>query len=410
MLRSGDATRDAGRLAGDALAGTVRSIHRTHRAISRRTYDAIGPVAQPVRVVGDGLTAGIYGIVAGAGHVLPRAGAIAATVRSTERSDEAEAWHPRSRRARALGALNGLKGDIVTSDYRALAFPMALRDHVNGNHVNGGDVEVSRSGLASAYPTATSRVAVFVHGLCETDRSWWDGAERLHGDPSVSYGTLLESDLGYTPVYLRYNSGLPVAENGRMLAELLHCVVEAWPVPIDEIALIGHSMGGLVVRSACHRADVDDLSWVRSVGHVVCLGTPHLGAPLERAVDRLVPVLDRMPETRPVAEFLRDRSRGVQDLRHGVFVDGDEHGEVPFVANAKYHFVGATVTHDRNHPVGRAVGDLLVRYSSAAGSDGQRRIPFDVEHGAHVGGVNHFDLLDHPAVYEHLRDWLAVTR
>ncbi len=405
--------RDAGRLVGDSLAGLVRGIGRTHLSVSSRTFDAVGPVAAPVRVLHDGLTRGVYATVAAAHAVVPRVGAFVTNERADRDDSPADVWSPRSRAARVLGVLNGLKGDTVATAYPELAFPMALRDHVNG-----GDVVPTHDGVSAAYPHATGRVVVFVHGLCETDRSWWDGAERHHGEPSVSYGALLEDELGFTPAYLRYNSGLAVADNGRALAELLDDVVAAWPVPVRDLVLIGHSMGGLVARSACDHADVDVRSWAGLVRHVVCVGTPHLGAPLERRVHRMVPVLDRLPETRPLAALLRDRSQGVQDLRHGVFAsdvsggadpDGylaDRRREVPFLPGATYCFIAATVTRDRDHPLGRVIGDLLVTYPSASGSDGHRTIPFELDHGAHVGGITHFDLLNHPTVYAHLRRWL----
>jgi len=406
---------DAGRLAGDTLAGIVRSIGLTHLSISGRMFKAIGPAAAPVRLVHDGLSRSIYATVAGAHAVAPRAGALAAVARSRRRTDDEteEVWSPRNRAARVLGALNGLKGDTIATDYPGLAFPMVLRDHVNG-----GDATPTKKGLTAAFPEATGRVAVFVHGLCETDRSWWDGATRNHGEPSVSYGTLLTADLGFTGLYLRYNSGLPVKDNGHMLAELLDEVVAAWPVPIQDLVLIGHSLGGLVARSACHSADIDQRPWAGLVRHVICVGTPHFGAPLERGVHRLVPLLDRVPETRPLATLLRDRSAGVKDLRHGVFATDEFHGddpdeylahrrrEVPFLAGATYCFIGATITRDRHHPLGHLVGDLLVRYPSASGSNRSRNIPFELEHGAHIGGINHFDLLNHPTVYEHLHQWL----
>ncbi len=410
--------RDAGRLTGDALAGVVRSIGDVHLTTSARVFDAIGPAAAPVRLAHDALSRGVYATVAGAHAVVPRAGALAVAARLRRQPDEAneDRWNPRSRSSRAVGILNGLRGDTIAEEYPGLALPMSLRDHVNG-----GDAAATREGLAAAYPAATGRVTVFVHGLCETDRSWWDGATKHHGEPSVSYGTLLEGDLGHTPAYLRYNSGLPIACNGRMLAELLDDVIDAWPVDVEGVALIGHSMGGLVARSACHHADVEQRPWARLVSHVICVGTPHLGAPLEQGVNRLVPVLDRFGWSQPVASFLRDRSAGVKDLRHGVFASDGYHGddadtylvhrrrEVPFLADTTYCFVGATITHDRHHPLGHVVGDLLVRYQSASGSNRHRSIPFELEHGAHVGGINHLDLLNHPTVYQHLHRWLAAT-
>ena len=41
---------------------------------------------------------------------------------------------------------------------------------------------------------------------------------------------------GWTPVYVRYNTGRRISENGRSLAELLEETVADWPVDVEEIA------------------------------------------------------------------------------------------------------------------------------------------------------------------------------
>lgn len=409
-----DEIRDTGRLVGDALRGAVRSVEHVHMSISRRTYGALGatlgPVLTPIRLAQHGLTRAVYQTVAGTSAAVPRAGAIAVEARSRRdtnsgvdgRRAPAGPWVPKSRSARAIGVLNGIKGDVVAAEYASLATPMALRDHLVG-----GDVVPTRDGLVAAYPDATDRIAVFMHGLCESDRSWFAGAEKRHGEPAVSYGSLLARELGYTPAYLRYNTGLPIGVNARSLAELLDDVVGAWPVEVRDIVLIGHSMGGLVIRSASHRADVDRRPWADLVRHIVCIGTPHFGAPLERVVDRAVPVIDRLPEARPLARFLHERSDGIKDLGHGVFADEAKRDEVPFLDHATYCFVGATITQDRHHPLGHLVGDLLVTYPSASGTSRAREIPFEID-DAHVGGLHHWEIVNHPTVYEHLRRWLAA--
>jgi hypothetical protein len=174
-----------------------------------------------------------------------------------------------------------------------------------------------------------------------------------------------------------------------------------------------------VARSACcHGAERGD-GWVRLVRHTVTLGSPHMGAPLEQAVHYASAALGAVPETRPFAGFLRRRSAGIRDLRQGSLVDEDWHGrdpdalraaacrEVPLLEGATHHFVAATVTTSPEHPVGRLVGDWLVLYPSASGRSRSRRIPFREEDGLHVGGTHHLALLNHPAVYERLREWLA---
>jgi pimeloyl-ACP methyl ester carboxylesterase len=238
---------------------------------------------------------------------------------------------------------------------------------------------------------------VFLHGLGETEYAW---GER-------GYGERLREDLGIAPVYIRFNTGRHISENGAELAALL----DDLSGDVEEIALIGHSMGGLVARSACHHGG----AWTKLVRHTVSLGTPHTGAPLEQAVHAMSAALHRIPETRPFSRFLRRRSAGIRDLRRGSLVDEDWRdvdpdalrakacAEVPLLENATHCFVAATITRTADHPVGRLLGDALVLAPSASG----RRIGLLSENGLALGGTHHLALLRHPVVYAQLRDWLA---
>ena len=310
------------------------------------------------------------------------------------------------RGAAALGVLCGLYGDALEASGSDLAEPMALR-------VRGRAVPPERAALAAAYPGAGPRLVVFLHGLMETEFAW-----RLGG--RAAYGAQLEDDLGCTALDVRYNSGRHVSQNGRSLAELLEQVVGAWPAEVAQIALVGHSMGGLVARSACHQAAEAGMAWPGRVRHVVSLGSPHGGAPLAQGTHLAAHALHALPETRPFARFLRRRSAGIRDLRHGSLVDRDWDGhdpdalraaacaEVPLLPGATHCFVAATVTRDARHPVGRVLGDWLVLAPSASGRGRTRPIPFREEDGLSVGGTHHLALLNHPAVYTALRGWLAT--
>jgi hypothetical protein len=159
---------------------------------------------------------------------------------------------------------------------------------------------------------------------------------------------------------------------------------------------------------------------VRHVRHVVSLGSPHFGAPLEEIVHVTSAALGALPETRPVAGFLRRRSAGIRDLRRGSLVDEDWRDrdpdalraavcrEVPLLEHATHCFVAATITRSPKHPVARLIGDLLVLEPSASGRSRSRRVPFKSEHGMHLGGASHFALLNHPAVYARLLHWLST--
>jgi hypothetical protein len=392
-----DELRALSRLAFAEVADAVGGIGALHRAIAGRAFAHAGPGARPARAGHDAVAAGVYAAVggafrlagAGAARLAPR-GELSATPRG----------------ALIVGVLDGLRGDALERAGSPLAAPMAVR-------VRGRPVPPEPAALADAFPRATPRLVVFLHGLMETEVSW-----RLGGRPP--YGARLERDLGATSIEVRYNSGRHISENGRSLAALLEDVVAAWPVEVAEIALVGHSMGGLVARSACHRAAGEEMAWVRRVRHVVSLGSPHMGAPLEQAVHYAGAALHAVPETRPLAGFLRRRSAGIRDLRQGSLVDEDWEGrdpdalraaacrELPLLEGATHCFVAATLTRSARHPVGRLLGDALVLEASASGRSRARRIPFRTEDGMHLGGAHHLALLNHPAVYERLRAWLAT--
>jgi pimeloyl-ACP methyl ester carboxylesterase len=366
--------RATGELAGAAVGGGAKFIKEAHLGIASRPFGALGMLGAPVRVVHDRVSSAAYDLVYKALAAGPRA-----LVRLTPGNGIPAAGTLRG--SLALGALNGAVGDRLAASGNPLALDMTLRGE--------GD---------------SPRIAVFVHGLCETDDAWALFGRR-------PYGARLQEELGYTPLYLRYNTGLHISDNGRRLAQLIEETVESWPVPVEEIALFGHSMGGLVARSACHYGG----DWTQLVRHVFCLGSPHLGAPLEKAANAASYALTRLPETRAVAKLVNGRSVGIKDLRFGSCAeedwcdcDPDEFmrdrcSEMPFLECATYYFVGATLGRKPNS----LVGDLLVRYPSASGSGRKRRIPFEVDNGMHLGGANHFQLLNHPAVYDQIVRWLA---
>jgi pimeloyl-ACP methyl ester carboxylesterase len=400
--------RAVGQLAGEASSMVTTLVRGMHAGIAGRVFESIGTPAAPTRLIHDGLTRAIYGGVdRGIRGATLAAGAAAAELWG---DDGDEALESGITSAAVLAAVNGLYGDELSERDNPLASPMAIRQR-------GRVVPPTTDGLAAAFPSATERVVVFVHGWCLTERSWSRQPPEDAGmDDSRTYGERLHEDLGFSPVRLRYNTGLHVSVNGRALADILDRLHAEWPVGISELVLVGHSMGGLVARSACYYGAQQQHRWTDAVSHVVCLGSPHLGADLEKGVSVASWALARLPETRAIAAFLNARSDGVKDLRFGACLDEDWRDvdpdeflrdrchEAPFLPHATYHFVAATVTPSL---LGLVAGDHLVRSQSAAGRGRTRNIPFDAEHGLMLTGLNHLDLLNHPLVYAKLRDWLT---
>jgi pimeloyl-ACP methyl ester carboxylesterase len=385
MLRR-DELQAAGDLAGEALGGAGAIVRDVHRGVAKRVFGMLGDGAAPVRLAHDGISTIVHASVRAGLRAVPKGSGRALALTS---APDAPKLADSPRGAFTLAAINGMWGDRIARDHAALALGFDLR--VDGE--------------------PTNRVAVFLHGLCETDEAW-----RLGGGPT--YGERLREDAGHTPVYARYNSGRHISDNGRALAAALEELIEQWPVPVDALVLVGHSMGGLVARSACHYGEREGHSWIGELKHVVCLGSPHMGAPLERAAARGAHWLRRLPETEPLARLLTERSAGVKDLRYGALLEDDWDGidpdlwapdacgEVPFLPGVTYCYIGATVARDKDSRLGRIVGDVLVQFPSASGDGPRRRLAFELENGLHVGSTHHLQLLNHPKVYERLAGWL----
>lgn len=407
--RRRDEVRAAGRLAGEALSGVVAVAAGVHDAVSRRVDRYLPSDAAAINAAQAGIAGGVYRVVASGTRALAHGSAFAADRAAASDAPPLTAT-PWGRSL--LPAVTGLWGDHVAERHPALDVPMAVR-------VDAADVPLDPDSLRVAFPSATSAVVVFIHGLSESERSWRITPPNASGPEALPYGHRLADDLGITPVYLRYNTGLRVAENGRRLSRLLDDLVDGWPVPVTSIALVAHSMGGLVARSACHDGDRRDAVWVPLVTTLVTLGTPHHGAPLEKTVHVAEWLLRRLPETRPISRVLALRSAGIHDLRFGSLVDEDwaahhpddllvdRRTDVAFLSHASPRFVAASITGDPEHPVGRVLGDGLVPYSSASGLGGSTGRVIRMDAGSHLPFAHHLSLLNHPVVYGMLREWLG---
>src|SRR4051812_20044388 len=306
LQRRPDETRALARLALDELGSVPAGIGAFQRALAGRVFRYVGPTARVVQVPYDAITGGVYTGLRGASRAVAGAADRALALRG---APAARTLSITPRGSAVIAAIEGLIGDTLERQGSELVEPMSVR-------VGGQIVPPESEALAAVFPYATPRLVVFVHGLMESEFAWRRAGRE-------TYGERLARDLGVTPVYIRFNTGRRISENGRSLAELLELLTGAWPVTVEEIALVGHSMGGLVARSACHQATLEHMGWVHDVRHVVSLGSPHMGAPLEQAVHYASAGLYALPETRPLANFLRRRSGGIRDLRQGSLVDAD---------------------------------------------------------------------------------------
>jgi hypothetical protein len=303
-------------------------------------------------------------------------------------------------------ALNAVLGDYLERRENGLAIEM-------GFYHDGAPLSLSPEALCAAHPRIGSRIVVLVHGMAMTEACW-----SFPGESERSYGTMLQRELGLVPFYVRYNSGRRVSHNGRDLAVLLERLVESAPVPIEDITLIGHSMGGLLIRSACHYAERLGLSWIHETRRAFYLGSPHLGAPLEKAghfVSLALGAIDH-PVVRLTHTLANLRSAGVKDMRHGSLLDEDWPSEglgprrgppLPLRAGMDHHLIAGTLTRDESHFVAQLFGDALVRVASAIAPGRREGLPTD--HVTVLPGIHHMELAHSDSVYARIRDALGAA-
>ena len=382
-----DAAALAAEYADDLLVGCVRDVHRAVAGRVHRVGDLVAGGTTLSHRVHDGVSKAVYSGISAGLKVSARG------LRAAGRAGISPGIETTARGRLAVAAVNGLIGDRLREAGSELVFDMGVR-------VEGRDIAVTREGLAAAFPAATDTLVVFVHGLIENEASWNRVARPRREVPERhSYGERLRAD-GWSPVLVRVNTGFPIAENGVAMAALLDQLVACWPVGVRRVALVGHSMGGLVLRAACAVTTDSESPWTDLVTDVICLGTPHLGAPLERVVDKGVRFLGALPEAAPFGRILEYRSVGILDLRHGLAQD------VQNLPNARYRLVAATLTRSPHSVTASTVGDYLVPYASALGRRRGGEEMFPGAETVHVPCADHFDLLNHDDVYAAIREWL----
>ncbi|MDE2370699.1 MAG: alpha/beta hydrolase [Burkholderiales bacterium] len=382
------------RLATDATAGLTDLVEAMHERIARlpglprpaidgRTSGLTGLVYKTIR----GVTRVVGGsIEALLGLLTPALGSDAA---------------PAAEREALVAALNGVLGDYLAATANPLATPMTLRR-------DGRALPLERAALAAVLPDISGSALLLIHGLCMNDLQWTrDGHNQ---------GLALASALGLTPLFLHYNSGLHVSINGHALAQRLEQLSLQWPVPLTRIAVVGHSMGGLLARSALHSARQAGHRWPSLLTDLVFLGTPHHGAPLERAGHWIDIVLGATPYAAPFARLGKVRSAGITDLRHGNLLDEDWVGRdryargvdrrqpVPLPSDVRCFAVAASLATQAGALRGELLGDGLVPVDSALGRhrDPARCLDFAAQRQWIGYGMNHMDLLGHPEVHARL--------
>ena len=310
----------------------------------------------------------------------------------------------------AVGVLNGIVGNHLEDQESGLSIRMQF-------YVNEQPLTLDINEITKKYRTLNSKICILIHGLTNDETVW-----NFKGEKNQNYGTLLEKDLSITPFFVRYNTGLHISENGKQLSQLIAKLIENYPIEIDEINIIAHSMGGLVARSACYYAPLQGANWTEKLNKLFFLGTPHLGAPLEKFGNVLTNLLKSIPVsyTQLAGKIIDVRSAGIKDLRYGYLIDEDwknhdpdellkNHKKtIPLLENAEYFLITGTLTEDPNHLVSEWFGDTLVRKNSGKGkSKDNHHIPFNLDNHKMFAGIAHLPLAYTPQIYQQINNWLS---
>ncbi|MGZ5892269.1 MAG: PGAP1-like alpha/beta domain-containing protein [Caldimonas sp.] len=391
------------RLATDATTGLADLVEAMHERIAR--LPGVEPPAPPGRT--SGITGLVYKNVRGVARVV--GGSVDALLGLLGRALSSEGGAPAgpsAQREALVAALNGVLGDYLAVSGNPLATPMAFRR-------SGQPLLLKSDALAKRLPDAGGRLLVLAHGLCMSDVQWLREGH--------DHGAALARDLDFTPVYLQYNSGLHVSINGRAFARQLEQLIEQWPRKLERLVILGHSMGGLLARSALHYGAQEGHRWPARLDDLVFLGTPHHGAPLERAGHWVDLVLEATPYAAPFARLGKVRSAGITDLRHGNLVDDDWIGRDRFARSAddreplplpdsvRCYAVAASLAAKDGALAARRLGDGLVPLDSALGRhrDPARALHFPKDRQWVGYDMSHLALLGRLDVYDMLLEWLG---
>jgi pimeloyl-ACP methyl ester carboxylesterase len=390
-----DDLRGASRLAIDATRGVTGLVEAMHTTIASGPAIFGRPLAASAQLANRLVYNSIRGVTQLVGSSLDLVlASLAPLLGRTTPGPDREAM---------LAVVNGLIGDHLSESGNPLALAMQLRHR-------GEPLALAPHALCRALPHASSKLLVLIHGLCMTDRQW---TRRGH-----DHGAALARDLGYTPIYALYNTGLHISINGRALAAQLEELAAGWPVPLDEIVVIGHSMGGLVASSACYAGDDAGHGWRSRLRSLITLGSPHHGAPLERGGHGIDRALGISPYVAPFRRLGRIRSAGITDLRFGNVLDehwrghdrfahrGDPRRSLALPAGVACYAIAGTLA---NAAAERLPGDGLVPVASALGvhPDPALTLGFPEAHCRIALGTAHRDLLAAPSVHDTLRTWLS---
>lgn len=385
-------------LLGEGFTQATRRVEEMHQAISGQTYEILNQipiVSGPSGLIGAlqaNITGSVYATVRTTGEALFQLAQVVEPLLPLGENN----LPPADLELNFRSIINGVIGDYLAATNNPLAIPMALIKE-------GQVVPAIRENLSQTFPNPRRNLAVFLHGLCFDERCWLAEPEKVANGQQTSIPALIEDLLRSDVLFVRYNTGLTTEENGEKLNALLSELVDQWPVALDNLYLIGHSMGGLLIRWAEEKGHKTHSNWAKIHHHTICLGSPHLGAPLERVGQVVTLGLQFFDQTAALGKIAEVRSAGIKDLRYGPLAQTNGQSfALPLQSSVQYYFCAANMADDPDQWLGHLIGDGLVTLNSA---EFERKFP-NVK-SQRVGAMGHMHLLTHSDVAEQIKTWLG---
>ena len=305
-----------------------------------------------------------------------------------------------------LSALNGVIGDYLEVKDNPLKIKMQFR-------FQSKVLNIDPESLKASYPSINGKILLMIHGSCMNDAQW---TRKNHNHEKI-----LSKELNKTPVYLNYNSGKHISTNGQNLNDSLEELLKNWPVPVEELFIVAHSMGGLIARSALYYGQQEQKNWTNQLKKVVFLGTPHHGSHVERTGNYLDVILEAIPYAKPFARLGKIRSAGVTDLRYGNLVDEDWQGNdrfelksdqrqtIQLPAEIEFYSIAGVAGKKTESKAAQILGDNLVDVKSALGQhkNPEKDLNISKKHSLIAYENNHLDLLSNSKITDQLKVWLV---
>ena len=308
--------------------------------------------------------------------------------------------------------INGLHGDSMAEKGHPALVNMSFRYQYR-------DIKIEQLKDFYNFSNKKGKFVVLVHGLMNDDSIW-------HSEPNdllQRMGSFLEKQDNANILYIRYNTGRHISENGRDFSLLLQNLFDTYKSGLNELIIIAHSMGGLVTRSAGYFAEKLGLDWISVLKKVFLVGVPNDGSYLARIAHMTQYFFRKLDltENDKIARLFDIRSNGIKDLSFGFLVDEDWKGQnyetqkskkakkVYPIPDVEYYLIGASVSENKEKKkIFTFFGDGLVEKESALSElFKEKQIQSGMIHFKLFDNENHLSLLESEKVKDYVIDSLG---